>query len=70
MINILVDGGSAASFQCRTTMGTYVCAAASKIELKKGLHEISLVDAKPGIQLKSLSFSCTEQNPVTLGYFT
>ncbi|MBP5465138.1 MAG: beta-glucosidase, partial [Treponema sp.] len=47
VINILVDGGSAASFQCRTTMGTYVCAAASKIELKKGLHENSLVDAKP-----------------------
>lgn len=70
VLNILIDGGTAASFQCRTTMGTYIWAVVSKVELKKGLHEISMVDAKPGILLKNLTFSCTETNPVTLGYFT
>ncbi|MBQ6565501.1 MAG: beta-glucosidase, partial [Treponema sp.] len=70
VINILVDGEAAASFQCRTTMGRYVWAVASKLELGKGLHEIRIHDAKPGIILKNLTFSSGEKNPVSLGYFT
>jgi beta-glucosidase len=70
VINILVDGEAAASFQCRTTMGSYIWAVASKIELGQGLHEVRIYDAKPGILLKNLTFSSGEKNPVTLGYFT
>lgn len=69
VINILVDGEPAASFQCRTTRGVYVWAIASRVQLGKGMHEIRVQDAKPGIILKNLTFSCTETNPVTLGYF-
>ncbi len=68
-MNILVDGEPAASFQCRTTMGSYIWAIASRVRLGKGLHEISLLDTKPGIRLKNLSFSSGETNPVSLGFF-
>ncbi len=69
VVNILVDGAPAASFQCRTTRGVYVWAIASRVQLGKGMHEIRIQDAKPGIILKNLTFSCTEKNPVTLGFF-
>lgn len=69
VINILVDGEPAASFQSRTTRGVYVWAIASRVQLGRGIHEIRVQDAKPGIILKNLTFSCTETNPVTLGYF-
>lgn len=69
VINVLIDGIVAASFQCRTTMGSFIWAIASRVQIGKGVHEICVQDAKPGIILKGLTFSSGESNPVSLGYF-
>ncbi len=66
--NVMIDGRSAASFQCRSTLGKYTNVNAGKVFLCAGLHELTLVSTKPGIEVKELMLSSKDLlRPVTAG---
>ena len=65
--NILVDGESAASLECRSTAGIETTVNAAQIKLSPGYYRIDLNATMVGISTKSLVISSEVINPVSLG---
>ena len=65
--NILVDGESVASLECRSTAGIETTVNAAQIKLSPGYYRIDLNATMVGICTKSLVISSEVINPVSLG---
>lgn len=67
--NILINGESAGSLECRSTDGKIATAIALQLELKQGFYHIQLEPSKPGIEVKEMMIAPENNSPVTAGIF-
>ncbi len=55
--NINIDGENALALNCRTTEGLSIGSVIGVVKLSKGIYEITLDHAKPGINIEFMGFS-------------
>ena len=67
--NVLLNGVSAGSFECRTTNGKWACTTAVQADLEAGYYVVTLEHTKPGIRVRSLTLIEEDTSPVTAGVY-
>ena len=65
--NVLINGTTAGSFECRTTNGKWVNTTAVQADLDAGYYTVTLEHTKPGIRVQSLMLITEDMSPVTAG---
>lgn len=67
--NVLVNDEILGSFECRSTDGKVVSAAALQLSLNKGFYKLSLEHTKPGIEVINLCLASEGDSPITSGVY-
>lgn len=67
--NVLVNGETLGSFECRSTDGKTVYSVASQLKMKKGIHKLELDHTKPGITVQYLCVRVEKDSPISSGVY-
>lgn len=67
--NVLINGETCGSFECRSTGGKTTYAVAVQLTLKKGVYKINFEHTKPGIQVQCLCVRKEKDSPISTGQY-
>jgi beta-glucosidase len=67
--NVLINGESVGSFECRSTNGVTMYSVAVQLVLKKGVYKINLEHTKPGILVQCLCLRRERLSPISSGEY-
>lgn len=67
--NVLLNGETCGSFECRSTDNRIVYSVAVQLKLKKGFYKAEIDHTKPGIKVAALCLRIEEDSPISTGEY-
>ena len=67
--NVLLNGETCGSFECRSTDNRIVYSVAVQLKLKKGFYKVEIDHTKPGIKVAALCLRIEEDSPISTGEY-